>query len=112
MKIRHNIPIDAMKSDPISPRYQAEVDRCTERAETAHAAAIRRLESAERRLAKARAKVKKRADERRVAHLEIVVEMRRVELEGLHRLMVATRYPATARGTSSFRPVPKPGGAL
>lgn len=46
MKITHRVPVREIGSDPITPEYQAEVDRSTAKLERAHAAALRRLEAA------------------------------------------------------------------
>lgn len=115
MKIRHKVPAHLLaRSDPITPEYQAEIDRTMAHAEANWNRAQKRLESAQRRLARAQRRVAKEGKPRanEIAHLEAVVELRRVQMEQTHRLMVATGAPATSRGVKSFRPVPRPGGPL
>lgn len=109
MKIKHRVPVHLLgKSDPITPEYQAEVDKTVARAEAAHRRAMKRLRSAEKRLTQARESQSKR---HHIATLEALVELRRVELEQLHRLMVATGAPSTSRGTKSRRHINQ-GGVL
>lgn len=108
MKIRHKVPTYSRASDEITPEYQAEVDATMARAEAAWRRAERRLRKSEARLVKAR---EGKARAHTIAQLEAVVELRRVELEQLHRLMVATGAPATSRGRQSHRHV-NTGGVL
>lgn len=117
MKIKHKIPLCAYRSDPITPEYQAEVDRSTNKAMLEYAPAQRRLEAAERRLRKAeeasraagaRKKVKATAA-RELAVAAELVELRREELQRLEALMKNVPASAEHRGKRSYRPVPQPG---
>lgn len=106
MKIRHRIPVDQLtKSAVLTPEYQAEVDRTMAKAEASWRRAQKRLEQAERRLHRAKTARPHGgpAHKRRVAELEALVELRRTELEQLHRQMVTTGAPSTSRGDKSHR---------
>ncbi len=117
MRIKHKVPTSAFRSDPITPAYQAEVDRSTnklmldyERAQRRLRAAEERLERAEARTSTAAAKKKRatdRAQEIRVA--TELVELRREELQQIEALMKSAPASAQHRGTKSFRPIPAPG---
>lgn len=110
MKIKHRVPAAQMvRSDPITPEYQAEVDRTTARAEAAYARALKRLHAAEERLAQVQAR---RAPKRKqqIAELEAMVELRRTELETLHRMMTSSPASSMHRGTKAgHRHIPSPG---
>lgn len=115
MKIRHKAPACPIQSDPVTPEYQAEVDRSTNKAMAAYERAQRRLEAAQRRLekanrAKARAKGKgaKRLTRSVLAASE-AVEARREELRQIEATMTAAPASAEHRGQRSYRPVPRPG---
>src|SRR5678815_4881675 len=94
-KLKHNVPPQAFRSDPITPEYQAEVDRHTGRLQYRYEVAERRLAAAELRLQRARIKTvpasAKKA--RRTAALneikvaEELVELRREELQAIAAMM-------------------------
>jgi hypothetical protein len=106
MKIRHNPnPGWVRPSAQLSQSYENEVRRSTEKLERQHAAAMRRLEQAENRLARARRKPGAKSRARQLMEMEAVVELRRAELERYRRLMVAVPASAEHRGTKSFRPI-------
>lgn len=109
MKIRHN-PNGGWHrpSAVVDPDYEAEVQRCTQRAEKAHERARRRLERAEARLASAKAHKTAKNKKRQIAELTAIVELRREELEQLRRTMQNVPASAQHRGTKSYRPVPAP----
>lgn len=100
MKIRHKVPYREPQSAVLTPEYQAEVDLTMARAEAALRKAQKRFDRAEVRLSVAR---RTKARTRVIAELEALVELRRVELAKVHRLMVATGFPSTSRGTKSHR---------
>lgn len=119
MKLRHNVPPVGLRSEPITPGYQAEVDRSTHKAMVAYEAAQRRLRAAEERLLRAQAAQERAADKRAAlaAKRELavaleLVELRREELQRVESLMKAAPASAEHRGVRSFRPVPKPGNAF
>lgn len=119
MKIKHNAPPIGLRSDPITPEYQAEVDRSTHKAMAAFERAQRRLRAAEQRLERARAAQDRAADKRaaRTSKRELavaleLVELRREELRRIESLMKAAPASAEHRGVRGFRPVPVPGGAF
>lgn len=113
MKIRHRVPTHAYRSDPVSPEYQAEVDRHTDKAMAAWRRAQGRLAAAEKRLARVRKSVSpSRARVHEVAVAAELVEARREELQRIERLMKAVPAAAQHRGTQSYRPVPQPGGQV
>lgn len=107
-RIRHKIPNSALErpSAVLTPEYQREVDRTLAHAEAEWNRAQKRLRSAERRLERAQRIDDKKRRKREVAKLEILVELRRVELERLHRIMCSNRVPTTARGRKSYRNAP------
>jgi hypothetical protein len=114
MKIRHRVPVEHLnKSAALTPEYQAEVDRTMAKAESAWRRAQRRLASAQRRLERARTAGPRgpKSHARQIAELEALVELRRTELEEIHRQMTATGAPATSRGRKSHRHI-NLGGAL
>lgn len=108
MKIKHRIPPEAhFVSDRVTPEYQAEVDRSTAKAEVREAAALRRLDAAMSRLAKAeRIKAKGQRDRAVIAGRELV-EVRRQELLLIQRQMSTAPSSARSRGRGhAKRPVP------
>lgn len=112
MKIKHRVPVALLAtSDPITADYQAELDRAAAKAEAAYNRAVKRLEAAELRLAKAQRKqAAPRQHKRQIAELEAMVELRRQELLDLHRTMVASPASSMHRGTDGgHRHVPSPG---
>lgn len=119
MKLTHNVPPTGLRSDPIDPAYQAEVDRSTDKAMVAYERAQRRLRSAEQRLDRARTARDLAADKRtaRAAKHELavaleLVELRREELRRVGALMKSSPASAEHRGVRGFRPVPTPGSPL
>lgn len=110
MKIRHRVPLVAT-SDPITPEYQDELDRTAAKAEAAYNRALKRLQAAELRLSRAQRKqAAPRQHKRQIAELEAMVELRRVELQKWHMMMVATPASSMHRGTAGgHRHVPSPG---
>lgn len=114
MKIRHHVPNKALepRSATVDEAYQREVDRTMAHAEAEYGRAQKRLRAAERRLARAQAADQSRKQKRLIEQLEILVELRREEMQRTHRLMAASRYPATNRGRDSYRNVPHPGDPL
>ena len=111
MKITHN-PHGSWQrpSAVVDAAYQAEVDRCTQKAERQYRQAQKRLEQAEARLCRAQAQA--RTKKRVMAELVALVELRRAELEEYRRLMVSVAASAQHRGTKSFRPVPEHHGGV
>lgn len=114
MKIRHHIPVEQLlRSDPITPEYQAEIDRSTSKAEREYHRARRELARVERRLEHERTHAAHRKTgprkRRHIAELEAQVELRRLRLKDLYRLMVACPQSAQHRGTKDpHRHVPPP----
>lgn len=111
MKIKHRVPTAAyeLRSAVLTPEYEAEVTRSTERLERAYAQAQRRLERAQQRASHAQRELDAHHSKqaKRVARLAWAeVEVRRAELESLHRQMTSTVQAARSRGRRSFRPVP------
>lgn len=105
MKITHRVPIREPVSAVLTPDYEAEVQRATNRAERRYAAGLAQLEAAEHRLARARTlKDKKLAT--------AIVELRREQLELLERLMQSAPASATHRGVRSYRKTPPGRGSL
>lgn len=110
MKIRHRVPLVA-KSDPITPDYQDELDRTAAKAEAAYNRALKRLQAAELRLSRAQRKqAAPRQHKRQIAELEAMVELRRIELQKWHMMMVASPASSMHRGTAGgHRHVPSTG---
>lgn len=108
MKIRHRIPPQAhFRSDPITPEYQAEVDRTMARASAREAAARRRLEAAQMKVEKALRIKSKTIRQRAVTVALEVVEARRRELLAIQREMSTAPASAAHRGSGhGKRPVP------
>jgi hypothetical protein len=114
VKIRHHVPVEqVMRPDPVSPEYQAEVDRSTAKAEREYRRAQRELARVERRLEQERSRGRGRPGPRKrryIAELEAEVELRRTRLLELHRMMLASPQSAQHRGTRDpHRHVPTPG---
>jgi hypothetical protein len=112
MKIKHRVPLAMLgKSAEISPEYQAELDRTAAKAEAAYNRALKRLQAAELRLSRAQRKqAAPRQHKRQIAELEAMVQLRRIELQKWHMLMVATPASSMHRGTAGgHRHVPSPG---
>lgn len=119
MKLKHKVPSFAVRSATVTPEYQAEVDRSTNKAMAAYERAQRRLNAAKRRLEKAQQRSAERLNvtRRRAADRELkvaaeLVELRREELQRLESLMRSAPASAEHRGVHAFRPVPQPGGSF
>ncbi len=92
----------------ITPEYQAEVDRSTEKLERRYRLAQKAVETARARKARAElivghAKLRRK----RVAEAEAVLEARLAELADLERMMTTSPASARHRGVKSFTKVPK-----
>jgi DNA transposition AAA+ family ATPase len=109
LKLRHHVPVRHLRSNTITPEYQAEVDRSTEKAMRLYERARRRLEAAEKRLAQLQEKKQGATKRRDLAVAAELVELRREELLRLEALMKAAPASAEHRGVRGFRPVPAPG---
>jgi len=107
MKIAHRNPaanwFATPESDPVDDAYEAEVQSSTENGEREYASRMRRLQRAEQRLARAQATKAKR---HHIADLQVLVDLRRAELEEYRRLMVGIPASTVHRGTGAHRPVP------
>lgn len=107
MKIKHRIPPEAyFVSEPITLEYQAEVDRSMARGAQREREAVRRLDVAIAKMAKA-AKIKAKPQR---SHAMLVarelVELRRQELLQLQRQMNASPSSAQHRSrTDRHKPV-------
>lgn len=113
MKRRHNAnlpPWYAPKPVVLTVEYEREVQRSTEKLERQYVRAQKRAEQAERRLERARNDPRTRSKKHQIAQLVAEVELRRLELEEYHRMMVSSPASATHRGRKSFRPVPNRNG--
>jgi hypothetical protein len=114
VKLKHHVPVQAFQSDPITPEYQAEVDRATSSLQVRYEAAERRLAAAELRLQRARLKTVAASAKksRRTAKLneikvaEELVELRREELQRIEAMMNAHPAASPNQGRKSHRPVP------
>lgn len=116
MKIRHRVPAAAFRTDPVTPEYQAEVDRSTSKAQVAYERAERKLAAATRRLeqageivlaANARGRKPNRDQLREVRIATELVELRREELLVLERLMKSSGVGGNQnRGRGMHRPIP------
>lgn len=108
MKIRHRIPPEAhFRSDPVTPEYQAEVDRATAKSERRAAYAELRLQAAQAKLENA-LRIKKKAQRERAVMVALeLVEVRRQELLQIQRQMTQSPAAAANRGNGhGKRPVP------
>lgn len=123
MKLRHRIPTAALRdSDPVTPDYQAQVDRSTAKAQVAYERAQRNLTAALRRLERADEAVLANAAKGRKKDGALVraakvaaelVELRREELQELERLMKAAPASSTHRsGRKGHRPIPAQGSII
>jgi DNA repair exonuclease SbcCD ATPase subunit len=102
------VPWAAPKPAELDESYEREVQRSTEKLERLHRRALKRVEQAEARLAKAKAPAPRRPPPKRhvLAELEAHLAERRAELEELRRMMVSVPASAAHRGRDSYRPVP------
>ncbi|HET6868924.1 MAG TPA: hypothetical protein VFH80_23635 [Solirubrobacteraceae bacterium] len=99
MKIRHRIPPEAhFVSDPVTPEYQAEVDATVARAEKRERDARRRLDAAQRKLAKIEQRHGAKSKVRAVLVARELVEIRRQELLAIQRAMQAAPAASSNRG--------------
>ena len=103
---RHRIPSCALevKPEPISDRYWAEVWASTARLERQHRKAVKALEAAEKRAAKAQAELQRavsraanRQAQQKLDALLLVVEDRRRELRQIEHLMRPDGYGRDSR---------------
>lgn len=114
MKRTHRIPLFVLKSDPISDRYQFDVDATTDAAEAKYQAAEAKLaralvrrDQAVKQLDKARDKAHAR---KRLRLASRAVEDRRDELRALAALMRSSPSSSIHRGRKGTpQPVPVPG---
>jgi hypothetical protein len=110
-KSRHNVPSWYVKQEPISDRYQAEVDRSTAKLEKQYRDAEKRAEATARRRDKVARQLEREAKNRKLkkqlAELEALVVEREQELDKIRRLMLPGNY---AGGT--HRPVPRQSSAM
>ena len=116
MKVTHHVP-EEPGSATLTPEYQAEVDRSMNRGRQrweSEQAALAKAERRRDRLAKRKPKNARQAKvtKRQLAELDALIELRRLYLQDLYRLMKATGAPTTSRGVDSFRPVPEPGEVI
>lgn len=122
MKITHRVPVRELRSDPITPEYQDEVDRATRSLQVRYEAAQRRLNRAEEKVTVARRRAEAAQSKHRLrdevnARIALRVaqelaELRREELEAIERLMKSSPASAPHRGVASFRPLPDGRGSL
>ncbi len=116
MRLRHHVPPQAYRPEPVTWEYQSEVDRSSRKAKVLYEAAQRRLERAELRLAAARAKAPaRRAANRHQHELQValeLVELRREELQRLEALMKGIPASVEHRGRGAYHPIPQPGGLV
>jgi hypothetical protein len=92
----------------ITPEYQAEVDRSTEKLERRYRLAQKAVETARFRRERAglivgHAKLRRK----RIAEAEAALEARLAELADLERMMTTSPASARHRGVKSFTKVPK-----
>lgn len=103
-KINHGWTVP---SDVVDEDYQRQVDRTTDKSERVYAAALKRVQAAEQRLAKVTS-IKSpvtRARETKAARASL--EARRQDLIALQALMTQTPAGSQHRGVDSYRAVPK-----
>jgi len=120
VKITHHVPAAAIRyTESVTPAYQCQVDKATERAQREYERAERRLAQAESRRqrhmqtrARATAAGREREYARKLKVLDEVVELRREELLQVEAIMKAVPASAEHRGRKGFRPVPPPAGVV
>jgi hypothetical protein len=92
MRIEHRVPVADWFAVPVSaevsPEYEAEVQRSTQRAEHEYRRAEIRLARAEERLAVALRQQARSVTRKRIAHLRELVDQRRAEFDEIAKLMV------------------------
>jgi acyl-CoA reductase-like NAD-dependent aldehyde dehydrogenase len=107
MKRAHRVPLGwAPKAEPISDRYQSQVDLATAQGERRCQEAQRRVAAACERLTTARAITSTAARQRAVHAATELLELRRQELAAIHREMTGSPASAQHRGYGSHRAVP------
>lgn len=114
-KIKHKVP--EPRSAVLTPEYQAEVDRSMERGRLRWESEQAALAKVERRRARLAARKPKTAREakitkRQLAELDAQIELYRMHLQHLQRMMMPSGASAAHRGRDSYRPVPQPGDLL
>jgi hypothetical protein len=121
VRLHHHVPdVSHNMTGKIDAAYEAEVQRSTENGEKAYARAQKRLAAAEaraarleREVAEARSPKERRLTKKELGIAWALVELRRDDLNLLHRQMTSTPASATHRGDGSYRPVPiRHGGAV
>lgn len=109
MRIAHKVrPSREPKPVEIPPKYQAEVDRSTEKLERRYELAQKAVERARFRRERAalivgHAKLRRK----RLAEAEAALEARLAELADLERMMTSSPASARHRGTKSYAKVPR-----
>lgn len=109
MRIQHRVrPPRDPKPVEITPEYQAEVDRSTDKLERRYQLAAKAVEKARFRRERAalivgHAKLRRK----RLAEAEAVLEARIAELAELERMMTSSPASARHRGTKSYTKVPR-----
>lgn len=106
MKRRHRIPPQAyFVTEPVTPEYQAEVDRTLTRAQQRERDAQRRLEVAEQKVLQAEAA--QPLNKRALLAARELAEIRRQELLDVQRTMGRAPAAAANRGLGhAKRPIP------
>lgn len=108
-RIKHRVHIARDTKPPeITPEYQAEVDRSTEKLERRYQLAQKAVEKAKFRRERAalivgHAKLRRQ----RLAEAEAALEARLAELADLERMMTTSPASARHRGTKSYAKVPR-----
>lgn len=91
----------------ISPEYQAQVDRSTEKLERLYRRAQRSVEAAQKRLEKAQRLRVERERKKAVKVAEEVLAERLRELAEYERMMTSTPASLAHRGRGAWRKVPR-----
>ncbi len=106
MRITHRVRLPREpKPVEITPEYQTEVDRSTEKLE-------RRYRLAQKAVEAARIRRDRAARGKQLAEAEAALQARITELAELERMMTSSPAGAQHRGTKSFRKLPRGRGAL
>lgn len=109
MKIKHRPYVAAPREggDLVDSDYELEVQAAVARLEKAYAKAEQRLAKAIAKAQRAESQERgKKAAQGTAADLWAVVELRRMELDNILRLLAASPQSSAHRGRASFRPVP------
>lgn len=109
---RHRVPAVAyMRSDPVTPEYQAEVDRSTAKLEKQFRDAQKRVEATQRRRDRVARLLEREAANRKAKRqlrdLEAELHARESELAKIRALMMPDTYTG-----SRHRPVPRQSPAM